>query len=129
MQVNGRGRLWIDDLTLDERADGQWQPLLQPGLPPEHEFVEQWVQLFHGEGRPYLMLGTMIRPPKLIDPAPAAEQWSPLASIMLNAFRAPDGSEAAIIINATDQQQNVRFQWQQEARTLQLAPWTMQLVR
>ena len=125
----GPCRLWIDDLDLEARIDGQWQPLMQPGLPPEHEFVKQWVELFHGQGRPYLMLGKMIRPPKLIEPAPATGPWPPFAPIMLNAFRALDGSEAAIVANASDEQQNVRFQWQQETQTLQLAPWTLRLVR
>jgi len=129
IHVNGPGRLWIDDLALDERVDGAWQPLMQPGLPPEHDFVQQWVELFHGEGRPYLMLGEMIRPPKLIDPAPAADERTPLAPIMLNAFRAPDGSEAAIVVNATGAEQDVRFEWQQQTRTLKLPPWTMRLVR
>jgi hypothetical protein len=75
------------------------------------------------------MLGTMIRPPKLIDSAPGTEPWPPFAPIMLNAFRATDGSEAAIIANATDAEQNVRFQWQQETHTLQMAPWTLRLVK
>jgi hypothetical protein len=129
LHVAGPCRLWIDDLALEERTGGQWQPLLQPGLPPEHEFVKQWVELFHGQGRPYLMLGTMIRPPKLIDSAPGVEPWPPFAPIMLNAYRAADESEAAIIANATDAEQNVRFLWQQETHSLQLAPWTLRLVK
>ena len=52
VHVNGPCRLWIDDLVLDERVDGEWQPLLHQGLPPEHDFVKQWVGLFHGDGRP-----------------------------------------------------------------------------
>ena len=129
LHVNGPGRLWIDNLALDELADGEWQPLMQPGLPPEHDFVEQWVNLFHGEGRPYLMLGEMIRPPKLIAPVPEAEKRTPFAPVMLNAFRALDGSEAAIIANATGQEQNVKFRWRRETRALPMAPWTIQMVR
>ena len=129
LNVNGPARLWIDDLALEERVDGQWQPLMTPGLPPEHDFVERWVKLFHGDGRPYLMLGEMIHPPKLLAPAPATDEWAPFAPIMLNAFRAPDGSEAAIIANATGEEQTVRFQWQQQTQSLQLAPWTMRLVK
>ena len=129
MHVTGPCRLWIDDLALDEQIDGEWQPLMQPGLPPEHDFVKQWVELFHGEGRPYLMLGEMIRPPKLIAPVPSAEERPPFAAVMLNAFRALDGSEAAIIANATGEEQDVRFQWQHKTRTLLIAPWTIRLVR
>ncbi len=129
VHVNGRGRLWIDDLALDERVGGEWRPLMQPGLPAEHDFVKQWVELFHGEGQPYLMLGEMIRPPKLIAPAPSAEEQSPFAPIMLNAFRALDGSEAAVIANATGEEQTVRLQWQQETRALRMEPWTLRLIR
>ena len=127
LHVAGPCRIWIDDLALEERIGGQWQPLMQPGLPPEHEFVKQWVELFHAQGRPYLMLGKMSRPPKLIDPAPP-ESRPPFAPIMVNAYRAVDGSEAAIIANATDADQTVRFQWQQGTQTLQMAPWTLRLV-
>ena len=67
--------------------------------------------------------------PKLIDPAPVTEQRPPYPPIMLNAYRALDGSEAAIIANATDEKQIASFQWQQETRTLQMAPWTMRLVK
>ena len=129
VHVDGPARLWIDDLALDEQVGGEWRPLMQPGLPPEHDFIEQWVDLFHGEGRPYLMLGEMIRPPKLIAPAPAEEERTPFAPIMLNAFRALDGSEAAVIANATGEKQDLRFRWQQETRSLQMAPWTMRLIR
>jgi hypothetical protein len=129
IHVNAPGRLWIDDLALDERVDGAWRPLMQPGLPPEHDFIAQWVELFHGEGRPYLMLGEMTRPPKLIDPAPASAEPAPFAPIMLNAFRAPDGSEAAVLANATDEEKNVRFEWHEDTRTLKLPPWSLRLVR
>ncbi len=129
VHVTGPCRLWIDDLALEERLDGQWQPLVQPGLPPEHAFVKQWVELFHGEGRPYLLLGQMIRPPRLVAPAPASESRPPFPPLMINAFRAPDGSQAAVIANATDEEQAVQIHWQQETRALRMAPWTLRLVK
>jgi hypothetical protein len=129
LHVIGPCRLWIDDLVLEERIGGRWQPLLQPGLPPEHEFVKQWVELFHGEGRPYLMLGKMIHPPKPIEPPQATEPRPTFAPIMFNAYRAEDGSRAIIVANPTSEQQTVRFHWQQEGRNLQMEPWTLQLVR
>lgn len=129
LHVVGPGRIWLDDLTLEERVNGQWQLLMQPGLPPEHEFIKQWVELFHGRGQPYLLLGQMLRPPILIEPAPVTKPWPPFAPIMLNAFRAPDGSEAAVIANATGEKHTVRFQWRQETRTLKMAPWTLRLVQ
>ncbi len=129
LHVSGPGRLWIDDLDLETQVDGQWKPLMQPGLPPEHEFIKQWVELFHGPGRPYLLLGQMIRPPKLIEPAPAPGTAPPFTPVMLNAFRAADGSEASIVANATSEPHRVRFQWQQTIQTLDMPPWSLRLVR
>ena len=129
LHVVGPCRLWIDDVILEERVDGAWEPLMQPGLPPEHAFVKQWVELFHGEGGPYLMLGEMIHPPKLIEPPPATGPRPAFAPIMLNAYRAPDGSRAVVVANATSEQQTVQFQWQEKKRILQMEPWALQLVR
>ncbi len=129
IHVNGPCRLWVDGIVLEERVDDLWQPLLQPGLPPEHDFVRQWVGLFHGEGRPYLLLGEMLRPPELIAPLPPAGERPPLAPIMLNAFRAPDGSEAAVIANATGEEQEVQFRWRRETRAVRMPPWSLELVR
>ncbi len=129
IHVGGRCRLWVDDLALEERVDGLWQPLQQPGLPPEHDFLAQWVKLFHGEGHPYLMLGTMIHPPRLIAPLSPTGQRAPMAPIMLGAFRAADGSEAAAIANATGQEQKVQFRWHQQTQTLQMPPWSLRLVK
>ncbi len=129
IHVAGPARVWVDDVVLEERVDGAWRPLMHQGLPPEHDFVKQWVDLFHGEGRPYLMLGTTIRPPKLIVPPPVEEQWPPFAPVMANAFRASDGSEAAVLVNASDATRDVRFEWHKKTHNLQMAPWAMRLVR
>ncbi len=130
LHVVGPCKVWVDDVILEERIAGdRWQPLLQPGLPPDHAFVKQWVELFHGAGRPYLLLGTMLHPPQLIEPAPVPGPPPPFAPIMLNAFRALDGSQAVVVANATQQKQAVRFRWQRQERSLVLDPWTLQLVR
>ena len=129
IHVNGKARLWIDNLALEEKIGDDWRPLMQPGLPPEHDFVKQWINLFHGEGQPYLMLGQMIRPPRLLDPTPATVERPPFAPVMLNAFRAPNGSEAAVIANATADEQTARFRWHGKTEEIQLAPWTLRLVK
>ncbi|NLS96954.1 MAG: hypothetical protein GXX96_32860 [Planctomycetaceae bacterium] len=129
IHVSGTCRLWIDDVVLEERVDDRWEPLIQPGSPPEHEFVEQWVRLFHGEGRPYLLLGTMIHPPRLLAPLPPAGERPPMDPVMTGAFRAPDGSEAAVVANATAEPQEVQLQWQGRVHNLQMAPSSLRLVR
>jgi len=129
LHVAGPCQLWIDNVRLESQVDGRWQPLMQPGLPPEHALIAQWVELFHGQGRPFLLLGTMLHPPQLIAPAPEPDRRSPFSSIMLNAYRAPDGSEAVIVANATDKTQQVQFRWHDTTQTLDLPPWSLRLVK
>lgn len=66
-RLAGNGRAWLDDLALDESGgDGTFRPVLEkPILPAEHDLAQQWVRLFHGEGRPYLLFGRMLHPPRL----------------------------------------------------------------
>ena len=37
----------------------------KPILSAEHKLALQWIRLFHGEGRPYLLMGRMLHPPRL----------------------------------------------------------------
>ncbi|MDX9981557.1 MAG: DUF6259 domain-containing protein [Lentisphaeria bacterium] len=57
--------VWYDDLVLDEvAADGTAQVALWTET-PQNRIYRQWVRLFSGAGRPYLLLGRMLRPPPL----------------------------------------------------------------
>ena len=58
LNLRGPGTIWLDDLALEEvRADGTTVVVPRPTEPADHELMRQWVELFHGEGRPYLLLG------------------------------------------------------------------------
>lgn len=127
IHVGGKCRLWIDDLLLEERAEGAWRPLLHSGLPPEHHLVKQWVELFHGEGCPYLLFGRMLHPPTLLEPATPAK--SSERDLFVNAFRAPDGSEAAIVVNATTSPVRTRMHWRGREHVLELEPLAIRLVK
>lgn len=129
IHVNGRCRLWCDAAAIDERAGVDWRPLMRRGLPAEHELVTQWVELFHGEGRPYLHLGKMLHPPTLLAPARAGEALELLPPILLNAFEAPDGSRAAIAVNVTDAEQTAVLRWLGREWELAMRPWQVRLVR
>jgi hypothetical protein len=48
---------------------------------------------------------------------------------MHNAFRAPDGSEAVVIVNAADVPHTAKLTWQRRERSLGLQPWEVRLVR
>lgn len=47
-------------------SDGAYQDVMEmPILSAEHKLAAQWIKLYHGEGRPYLLQGRMLHPPRL----------------------------------------------------------------
>lgn len=52
-----------------------------------------------------------------------------IPAIFHNAFQAPDGSEAVVMVNVTDQQQEGTLVWHGEKTALALSPWELRLVR
>jgi len=129
LHLQGPGTVWIDDLTLAERgADGVWTELARPDRPVEHELMAQWVALFHGAGRPYLLLGRMMPPPALAC-ARSEQRGRSWPAIMHNAWQAADGSRAVVMVNITEEQQTGRLSWAGREQELTLAPWEVRLVR
>jgi hypothetical protein len=128
IHLQGPGRVWIDDLTLEEQLpDGTFRVLMRPETPPDHDLMCQWVKLFHGAGRPYLLHGTMLHPPKL-ECKPRQYAGRELPAVLHNAYRAPDGSEAVIMVNASDEPQQAKLTWQGRTTTWTLAPWQVRLL-
>ena len=129
LHVEGPARVWVDDVLLEEvRPDGTAAEVQRPEVPPDHELMRQWVRLFSGEGRPYLLLGRMLHPPAL-QTATAVHGDLTLPAILHNAYRAADGSEAVILVNATDEKQRGRLDWRGRERTVRLEAWEARLVR
>ncbi len=129
LHVSGPGTVWVDDLVLEEVLDdGSTRIVDRPEFPPDHAMMSQWVRLFSGEGRPYLLLGRMLRPPVL---TASATEYGGRAhpAILHNAYRAPDGSEAVVLVNATHERQLGRLEWHGRSVALDLAPWEARLVR
>ena len=52
-----------------------------------------------------------------------------LPAILINAFRAPDGSEAVITVNITNKPQTGRLHWHGDAIDLRLSPWEVRLIK
>ena len=52
-----------------------------------------------------------------------------LPAIMHNAYRAPDGSEAVIAVNITDQPQTGKLTWHGKETEVKLSPWEAKLMR
>ena len=48
---------------------------------------------------------------------------------MHNAFRAPDGSEAVVIVNAADVPHTAKLTWHGRERSIGLQPWEVRLVK
>lgn len=129
LHVNDPGTVWIDDMTLEElRPDGSAVAVQRPDKPVDHDLMRQWVELFHGEGRPYLLLGKMLRPPKL-ETQSFEFQKRRFAAILHNAFEAPDGSKAVILVNVTETPQTGKLTWGGQTKPITLQPWEVRLVR
>jgi len=118
LHIEGPASVLIDDMLLEElSADGTALEVSRPEAPPDHEFMRRWVELFHGEARPFLLLGTMLHPGKLqcasTDDRPA---------ILHNAYRAPDGTEAVVMANITDERQEGQLLWKGQTIEVSLEP-------
>jgi len=129
MHLAGPGVVWIDDLQLEEiHADGTATEVQRPEVPPEHALMRRWVDLFAGEGRLYLLHGRMLHPPRLeVQGAPATLDGLP--AVLHNAFQAPDGRQAVVIVNATSDPRHARLTWRGEIHDLTLAAWEVRLVQ
>jgi len=110
------------------RPDGSATPALRPDTPPDHKLMKQWVDLFHGEGRPYLLLGRLLHPPKL-ETATVTYKGKTYPAILHNAYRAPDGSEAVIAANPTLRKQSARLNWKGKEMTFELESEEVRLIR
>ncbi len=129
LHMNGPGTVWVDDMALEEvRSDGSTAIVQRPDKPVDHDLMRQWVELFHGEGRPYLLLGKMLHPPKL-ETSSFEFQKRRFAAILHNAFEASDGSQAVILVNVTETPQTGKLTWAGQVKSITLQPWEVRLIR
>lgn len=128
LHLHGPGTVWIDDVVLEEvHSDGTCTVVQQPETPDDHELMRQWVELFHRRGRPYLLLGRMLHPPKL-DVDTVEVQNLRFPAILHNAFAAPDGSQAVVLVNITDARRSGRLLWRGREKEVSLEPWEVRLL-
>ena len=129
LNLNEPGTVWVDDVQLEEiAADGSVSPVMRPTKPSDHELMYSWVKLFHGEGRPYLLLGKMIHPPRL-QTAQIESHGSRFPAILHNAYEALDGSRAIVLVNVTETPQEGRFSWNGQSQIVNLQPWEVRLLK
>jgi hypothetical protein len=129
LNLHEPGTVWIDDVQLDEIvADGSASPVMRPTKPSDHELMRTWVKLFHGEGRPYLLLGKMIHPP-LLQTDKIESHGCRFPAILHNAYEALDGSRALVLVNVTETPQEARFSWNAQPQLINLQPWEVRLLK
>ena len=129
IHIEGKAKAWVDDMALEEvLPGGASRVALCSNLPPDHQLMKRWVELYHGEGRPYLQFGRMLHPPKL---TAGTITWrdKPMAAVLHNAWRAPDGSEAVIAVNATRVKQTATLDWKGREHRIALEPGDAVLIR
>ena len=66
LHISGKAKVWLDQMSMEHIGKGGVASVaMRNGMSVEHDLVRQWVELFSGEARPYLLLGRMLHPPKL----------------------------------------------------------------
>ncbi len=129
LHITGPARIWIDDMALlKTHVDGPAVEVPCPDAPSDHALMHAWVRLFHGEGRPYLLHGTMLHPPPLKTSKQAVTGRS-FPTILHNAFRASDGSRATVLVNWTTSPQTGQLDWNGKKVTITLKPQEIKLLR
>lgn len=129
IHIEGLARVWVDDMTLEELLpEGKTIVAPRPELLPDHDLLKRWVELYHGTGRPYLFFGRMLHPP-LLKTETFEYRGRQVPAIMHNAFEAPDGSKACLLVNATSAQRTGRLLWGGRERAVTLPPCGAELIR
>ena len=122
-------KVWVDDVTLEAvQPDGSVKPVRYDGLSVDMRFMQKWVSLYHGEGRPWLVYGRLIHPPKL-ECATITYRDRPTPAVFHNAFRSPEGKIAVVLANATREPQTVTLSRRGKSMALTLEADGVMLVK
>jgi hypothetical protein len=70
----------------------------------------------------------MLHPPHL-EAGSLQAQGRAWPAILHNAFQAPDGSQAVVMVNVSEQPQTAKLTWQGKVSAVALKPWEVRLVR
>lgn len=120
IHLNSPAKAWVDDMTLEEvLPDGSTKMVKYTGQSCDARFMQNWVALYRGEGRPWLQHGRLLHPPKL-ECKTITYGDRKVPAVFHNAFRAPDGSEAVVLANATREEQPVTLFWRGQSMPLTL---------
>ena len=139
LNVWGGAECLADDINVEElQSDGSYAPLKHRGTSDALAFCENWIRLYHGEGRKYLAHGKQLRPPEFrCEILPYHENFRGHAidnvkpSVFHVLWEARDGSRALALANATVHEQPVAWKlpdgtWRKDTlgpRELKLVPY------
>jgi len=128
LNADSEARGEVGDMKLEVvNPDGSTAPAELKGSRWLHGYIRRWVELHHGEGRPWLAHGRRIRPPRL-DCAYVNEDGAVMPAVYVAAYESLDGRRAIVLANATHVPQDVRCTFK-GGRTLsfRLAPEELRL--
>ena len=142
IHVAGAAQAWVDDMAIAEiLPDGSEKPAIFSSESVVSRFMQRWVTLYHGEGRPWLQFGRMLHPPRLSCATNTYEALSrgqnntivhtprTLPAVLHNAFRAADGLEAVVLANPTLVLQHITLAWHGKVQELDVPPADAMLVK
>ncbi|MBL8992031.1 MAG: hypothetical protein JNM63_01740, partial [Spirochaetia bacterium] len=125
----GPGKMNVDAVTLVEiTAEGKVAGPVPFAHSAQAATLRKWVELYQGEGRPYLLLGRMLHPPKLdVETIRFGDRDFP--AILHNLFRSPDGSEALVLASAADELVRATLYWKNQSQLIELKAGEIRLIR
>lgn len=121
IMINTRNdsRTYVDDVRLEARQpDGSWQDVASSRLATSQQFQQNWVRAYRDYSA-WLQHGEMLPPPKLDCETTNYQRWQPPV-IFHNRFRAANGEEAVVLVNATKSAQVGTLHWQGKATPINL---------
>jgi len=127
------GQQWTGKVFRDEKEKYSGKYAIRLENQTDKDIVHVHCPLSSGDGKP-LVVGktyklTFWMKSRDVNQTRHVHTVRSLPAIFHNAYRAPDGSEAVIAVNITDQPQTGRLRWHGKDIELKLSPWEAILLK
>ena len=133
----GDTKVWLDEVGLDEVTESGVRPV-DSGLSQVdyRKFLDEWVRLYHGEGRDWLAHGRHVRPPRFLCARVRYRcNWrgkvseTDMPAVFHSAYESLDGRRAFVFANATDKLQSVAYFHAGTWHRIDVRPLSLRLVK
>lgn len=121
-------RLPMSPNYYDEKAKPEQKEMLN--------FIENWIRLYRGEGRKYLVSGKALHPPKVEcdmlanhDTFRGTKIDNIKPAVHVAAWEAADGSQALCFGNATGADRKIAYRWNGKWTSMTMKPHELKLVK